>query len=732
MNRDDLIAQVAEKMGVSIEDAAKILDRLLFEISKALERGESVNLSGFGKFSVKARAARTGRNPRTGESIQIKGDRVPVFKPAKALRGLVDDIQNPPIPTRSRSRSPTRSVRPPESSPPDDLPKSAPPGFPEPADSVSRGAPPPPARSRGIPRMEESAPPAAEVDERRVNARIRFKGKNRNTFVRGEKNIVRCWIGLPEEGIASSNENIPTTAIPEEGLPLTVQLLWDNESDSQEITLPANRTARTGDCDLHLQIPDDAHYVSAELSFRYRGSVFEMIRLEAFVLSEPEAEQPHHKLNLKVQMSQRDVIEITDRHVVGSTFVFGKDPGKLDSPVGTAPPSLRKFGRGNPENFDLSDANEAINFLNSELFITEKALARKGASDTADNGETSLDAKDEDVIRIMQQMAAHGAVLYNKLNRQHFDDPGERIQLMNTERSGNVPIEFVYDRGHPARDATICEEGIKALNSDAEDCPKCKPAKDLTSEDRHKPKIICPFGFWSIKKIIERRDPPDRIRTVVGKPSVPRADRRNLPVIDRALFASSFKVPEDERTKTAQALAVLFEHPAIVQKWSDWRKHLKDNQPPLLLVLPQHHIEDSLDYLEIGAADLAFDERLLSRGEMDDSYVNPNSVDPGPIVILLGCRTGTESETGYVQLARTFQELSTSIVVGTLAKILGRYAAPLARELTAELVAVSDNTTDFGTIMRRVRRRMLGKGYLIALSLVALGDAEWRLTPRNS
>ena len=749
MDKDDLVASIAQKMGVSIAEATRILDKLLAVISKALERGESFDLSGFGKFAVKTRAARSSRDPRTGQTIQIPGDRVPVFSPDKALMDLVDEVQSVPAAVNKPKKRATRGINPPEAPPKprkDMLGRgSGAPAVPRMEESAAK--PPAPASEpedaagrddpleftlADAPIEEESSPPATETDERRVNAHILFAGKKRKTFVRGAENTVRCWIGLPEKGVPTSNEDIQTNMpIPKDGLELTVQILWRTESDSGKIILPANKTARSGDCDLHLQVPDNARYISAELSFRYRGSVFEMIRLETDVLSADEQEQDHHELLLQVEMQHREAIEIEDRQEVDSTFIFGEDRSKLDAADGTAPSTLRKFGRGDPDSFDLSDANEAINFLNKELFITEAELANKAVSTTTHNDGNGLDGKDEDVIRIMRQMAAHGAVLYNKLNRQHFDDPGERIQLVNTERSGNVPIEFVYDRGHPARDATICMDGIKALNSDAEDCPKCKPAKELKPEDRHKPKIICPFGFWSIKKIIERKDPPARSSAIEGSQSVPRTDRRNLSVIDRALFASSDRVPEDERIKTAEALAEHFVNPGVAQNWSDWRKMVKDNQPPLLLVLPHHHIEDKLDYLEIGAKDLAFDERLLSRGEMDDSYVNPNALDPGPIVILLGCRTATESETGYVQLARTFQELSTSIVVGTLAKILGRYAAPLARELVAELVSVDDDVTDFGTIMRRVRRRMLGKGYLIALSLVALGDAEWRLTPRN-
>ncbi len=97
---------------------------------------------------------------------------------------------------------------------------------------------------------------------------------------------------------------------------------------------------------------------------------------------------------------------------------------------------------------------------------------------------------------------------------------------------------------------------------------------------------------------------------------------------------------------------------------------------------------------------------------------------------MLGCRTAIQTEVGYTNLGRRFQQLNTSIVVGTLSKILGRHAAPVARELVGQLAAVNDPEADFGTIMRRIRRRMFAKGYLMALSLVALGDSGWQLKLR--
>jgi hypothetical protein len=153
--------------------------------------------------------------------------------------------------------------------------------------------------------------------------------------------------------------------------------------------------------------------------------------------------------------------------------------------------------------------------------------------------------------------------------------------------------------------------------------------------------------------------------------------------------------------------------------------------PELLIVCPHHGIENAMDYLEIGGEQIPAATRRLHRGQLTEVYVNPDGLLPGPIVLLLGCRTGARTEEGYVQLARRFQQLDASIVVGTLAEILGRHAAPVARELVTQLVAGRDRETDFGTLMRRVRRRMLAKGYLMALCLVVIGDAQWLLAPNQ-
>ena len=90
VNKSELIDQVAEKAGLSKADAGRALDAVVDAVTAALKRGDAVNLVGFGSFSVKARAARTGLNPRTKETIQIPASNNPVFKAGKALKDAVN------------------------------------------------------------------------------------------------------------------------------------------------------------------------------------------------------------------------------------------------------------------------------------------------------------------------------------------------------------------------------------------------------------------------------------------------------------------------------------------------------------------------------------------------------------------------------------------------------------------------------------------------------------------
>ena len=89
MNKTELIAQVAEKTGLSKKDTESIINAAVDTIASTMAQGDKVQLSGFGIFEVKDRQARVGRNPKTKEAIEIPASRQPVFKPSKALKDIV-------------------------------------------------------------------------------------------------------------------------------------------------------------------------------------------------------------------------------------------------------------------------------------------------------------------------------------------------------------------------------------------------------------------------------------------------------------------------------------------------------------------------------------------------------------------------------------------------------------------------------------------------------------------
>ena len=90
MNKADLIESIANSADLSKASAGRALDAAIESITKALKKGDTITLVGFGTFSVRHRKARMGRNPRTGEEIQIKASKVPGFKPGKALKDAIN------------------------------------------------------------------------------------------------------------------------------------------------------------------------------------------------------------------------------------------------------------------------------------------------------------------------------------------------------------------------------------------------------------------------------------------------------------------------------------------------------------------------------------------------------------------------------------------------------------------------------------------------------------------
>lgn len=90
MNKAELIEQMADKAGISKVAAGRALDAMVETVKESLVQGENVTILGFGTFSISEREAREGRNPRTGETININSSKIPKFRAGKSLKDAVN------------------------------------------------------------------------------------------------------------------------------------------------------------------------------------------------------------------------------------------------------------------------------------------------------------------------------------------------------------------------------------------------------------------------------------------------------------------------------------------------------------------------------------------------------------------------------------------------------------------------------------------------------------------
>ena len=100
MNKTELVAAIAEKAGLSKKDAEGAVKAFTDTVAEQLKAGEKIQLVGFGTFEVAERAARTGKNPQTGEAINIPASKAPKFKAGKALK----DVVNTPVAPAKKSK----------------------------------------------------------------------------------------------------------------------------------------------------------------------------------------------------------------------------------------------------------------------------------------------------------------------------------------------------------------------------------------------------------------------------------------------------------------------------------------------------------------------------------------------------------------------------------------------------------------------------------------------------
>jgi hypothetical protein len=309
---------------------------------------------------------------------------------------------------------------------------------------------------------------------------------------------------------------------------------------------------------------------------------------------------------------------------------------------------------------------------------------------------------------LLVELAVEGHDLFDTLSTQLGRLSGAaRIQLVTADSSWLLPIELAYERDPPDDGAEVCPNFLADPATCTGDCPGMEPAE-----------FVCPNAFWGLSKTIERHryDPRTDERLRVGYELVgsaqPRRGQRDLSV-DRVLLGASAKVAAADSAKTVASLG---NGAAAAKDWTAWTAALEGGAAQLLVLLP--HTDYRRATLEIGAS-------TLRRGRIGSGHVTAGR-DEHPVVILFGCRTtGTGGDpAGF---AERFALKGASAVFHSLADLRNTYATELARRLSACLVRPGQPPRLISDALAQFRREAVRDGFVFALAISALGDADWRI-----
>ena len=527
----------------------------------------------------------------------------------------------------------------------------------------------------------------------------------------GRRHRISVWIGPPEAVVRAAQAFPQELLDPAESWELTVfleEIVCVPEPISRTITLPA--TGRSTRADFEIDVPADVTSFNADITVLQGERILQAAELRARVEPVPDPD---------------DRVELLARRV-------RPDDGYPGRPSGGAALAVRTQADGGVTLSTYRGRDGRLRRIDGVTQVVQKISREltKVASDT----ELKLGLGEPKTAKLLRLLAYHGKLLRDELVAAQVDPEvldERRLQVVTRDSEVYVPFEFVYDRGSPRDKAPLCDNAVQALTDGgcAGSCPE--------GIDGPLAPVVCPIGFWCLNRVVERhalRRIGDLDDSEIELETEPTAERNRLAPVASALFAFSDRVDarEGERRPSAYVEEVLQRvtkgRATVATTWDEWRSGIAAQSPDLLVLLA-HTVEDDdlgATALQIGAGD------ALPCGSVDESFVrSPQSTSP-PVVLLLGCETALAGQ-GVEDFLTRFQERGASIVVGTLATVLGYQAAPVAAALVEALAgAVENGEASFGEVLVDLRRRLLARGYVMALTLTAYGDADWQLTSADA
>lgn len=372
---------------------------------------------------------------------------------------------------------------------------------------------------------------------------------------------------------------------------------------------------------------------------------------------------------------------------------------------------------------DLSGIKEPVDTINQ--------LLSDVAHSVDDYGEGLTKG---DNLKLFYKLARQGSDLYSALVIDHLQqlrsggmdvEEATHIQIISTRADAVVPFEFIYQYEPPddESDVKFCPNMLQALVKGT--CPgDCDGQKEPR---RH----VCPMGFWSLRKVIERHI----YNPVIGKPgeaevivqAEPAGDRVRLQLDQAALVGYSNEVKQEDVSPVIQLLQGRLKGPVReVNDWTEWKAAVAGNHPTLLIAFPHNSGDKQEIALEIGG-------QFFKTLRLPREYVHVEG--PYPLVILLGCDVASTAQQ-YANHIRYFRQAGAAAIVSTIATVFGPHAVKVGEKLIEGLLDIHERSVGqagpaskpcLGEALRDAKRKALLDSLPMALCVVAFGDADWRL-----
>jgi hypothetical protein len=565
----------------------------------------------------------------------------------------------------------------------------------------------------------KAAPERPDRPPRWVQARV-FEGPDRDlerdryepglresaAFRPGATHSIAVFVGPREAGAIQPPPNAPSLPedyLPDGGVTLTVVFV-DSDPDRRpqvgSVVLPQD--GRSTHCYFSLAVPEGADQVEARIIILYRNRVLQTAVLRGPV-SRSGAADERERITIEPEAVVFDRLDaLASRTAFGGVVVLNHNAAGWPGLVAAAGTEVARF--------ELPPRiTEWIAWFDGRL--KEVAL---------DPDRYAGGLRSEANVGLLRELAQNGALLWEEFDYRTAGAlaAADRVQVVSVNAHTRLPVEYFYDRVAPLPTAGLCpgaEAGLRAGRCG----PGCPTRTDAS--------VVCPLGFWGLSKVLERhlltsgeRPPGDELR-----PCNPVDGRTELTVLGDALFAASSKVDEIQaggvkRVNSALArVATLSGEP--IASWEEWKSRVTARAANLLLLMP-HVVEVHQPAMQIGDGD-----EVLAANVSEAHVCTPTGRQPPPVVILLGCQTGS-AEYPFATLVGRFHYRGAAAVLCTGSPVVGRHAVPVAEALLTALKDASGSPAprSLGDVIRDVRRRMVLAGLPMLFTVLAFGDFDWQ------